>query len=60
MVGGTDISMFRIVDLKKRKTVASIKNLGLGIVSLDSQKKGQLSKIAINTETHLNILEFTK
>ncbi|XP_023322400.1 dynein assembly factor with WDR repeat domains 1 [Eurytemora carolleeae] len=60
MVGGTDISMFRIVDLKKRKTVASIKNLGLGIVSLDSQKKGQLSKIAINTETHLNILEFTE
>ena len=60
MVGGTDISMFRVVDMKKKKTVASIRNLGLGIVSLDAQKRGQLSKLAVNSETHLNILEFTK
>lgn len=60
MTGGTDISMFRVVDIKKKKTVASIRNLGQGIVSLDCQKRGHLSKIAVNTETHLNILEFTK
>ena len=60
MVGGTDVSIFRVIELKKKKTVASIRNLGFGILTLDSQKRGQISKIAVNTETHINILEFTK
>lgn len=60
MTGGTDISMFRVIDLKKRKTMASIRNLGPGIISLDCQKRGTISKIAVNTDTHINILEFTK
>lgn len=60
MVGGTDHSIFRVVDLKKKKTVASIRNLGSGILSLDCQKRGHISKIAVNGDTQLNILEFNK
>ena len=60
MAGGTDHSIFRVVDLKKKKTVASIKNLGPGILSVDCQKRGHISKIAVNGDTQLNILEFNK
>ena len=60
MTGGTDHSIFRVVDLKKKKTVASIRNLGSGILSVDCQKRGHISKIAVNGDTQLNILEFNK
>ena len=60
MTGGTDHSIFRVVDLKKKKTVASIRNLGSGILSVDCQKRGHISKIAVNSDTQLNILEFNK
>lgn len=60
MTGGTDHSIFRVVDIKKKKTVASIKNLGSGILSVDCQKRGHISKIAVNSDTQLNILEFNK
>ena len=37
------------------------RNLGSGIVSLDSQKRGgHMSKIAVHSDYALNILEFTK
>ena len=88
-----------MIDLKKKKTVASIKNLGTGILrwnsqdhlnpnfnlnlnlnpnpkpqfpaflllslnffltSVDCQKRGHISKIAVNGDTQLSILEFNK
>ena len=45
----------RVVDLKKRKTVASIKNLGSGIISLDCQKRGQISKEYFATDIKMPI-----
>ena len=45
----------RVVDLKKRKTVASIKNLGSGIISLDCQKRGQISKEYFATDIKMQI-----
>ena len=45
-VGGTDISMFRVIDLKKRKTMASIRNLGPGkILCVDTFNRQDNSPI---------------
>ena len=56
MAGGTDHSVFRVVDLKKKKTVASIRNLGSGILSVDCQRRKHISKIAVNGDTQLNMV----
>jgi hypothetical protein len=59
--GDSDFSSVRrVIDLKKKKTVASIRNLGTGILSVDCQKRGHISKIAVNGDTQLSILEFNK
>ena len=60
MAGGTDHSIFRVVEMKRKKTVASIRNLGPGILSVDCQKRGHISKIAVNGDTQLHVLEFNK